>query len=94
MSFLDALGELKVGEGTLFRLELPNVFKSVFSIFQKIYDSFNAIIKKLSIMHKTLSVKENWTYKIDEETGIQVLDVERDDTAVERTRNALQDLFL
>jgi hypothetical protein len=95
MSFLGASSGLEVGERLFFRLdELPNVFSKIFSTIRKVFDSFSGIVRKLSIMHKSLETHEVWTYRIDEETGIRILDVERDELAIDKTRNALQDLFL
>jgi len=94
MSFLSSLNEMELGETFSFNLELPNVFKSIFSIIRRIYDSFNAIFKKLSIIRKTLIVREVWAYQIDEETGIRILNVEKDSLALDKTRNELRDLFV
>lgn len=80
-----------MGKG-FFKLELPNVFEKIFSVIRKICDSFGSVIKKFSVS-RSLEVHENWRYRIDPETSIAVLEVERDPNAINKTRNALRDLF-
>jgi hypothetical protein len=82
------------------KLSMPNIFGNLISAIQKIYNSFSVALQnftrienEIRIISPLFRVKENWDFVFDSITNISVLRIDKDETAIHRTRNMLHDLF-
>jgi hypothetical protein len=100
MSYLSSLLGFKLQNNPSINLNVPNVIGNLISAIEKIFNSISSVVNTLNkiqteskIISTFFKVGENWNFELDTNTNVEFLKIEREETAISRTRNVLHDLF-
>jgi hypothetical protein len=100
VSYLSSFLGFKLQNNPSINLNVPNALGNLISAIQKIFSSVSSVVTTFSkiqtesrIVSTFFKVHENWNFERDINTNIEYLKIEREETAISRTRNVLHDLF-